>query len=157
MNTRSHRRFRTLSAGILTAILLAAIPLFWMVGSAQRGGAAPGLAQDTTPDALRFQYMGPPSSGRISAVVGIPGDTTTYYAGAASGGIWKTTDGGKTFVPIFDDQPVQAIGALGLSPRPTRRSYGRAPARRGRSATPTCRETASTSPPTRAPPGRTWA
>jgi photosystem II stability/assembly factor-like uncharacterized protein len=116
MNAQSHRRFRSLSVGILVATLLAAIPIFRLVGSAQRGGAAPAPAQDTPSATPRFQYMGPPSSGRISAVVGIPGDTTTYYAGAASGGIWKTTDGGKTFVPIFDDQPVQAIGALALSP-----------------------------------------
>ena len=40
----------------------------------------------------------------------------TYYAGAASGGVWKTTDGAKTFEPVFDDQPVQAIGALALAP-----------------------------------------
>ena len=115
MNARSHRGFRTLSAGILAAILLAAVPVFTIVGTAQRGGAAAGLAQETPTDALRFQYMGPPSSGRISAVAGIPGDTTTYYAGAASGGVWKTTDSGKTFVPIFDDQPVQAIGALAVA------------------------------------------
>src|SRR5262245_25208436 len=64
---------------------------------------------------LRFRYMGPESAGRISAVVGIPGDPSTYYAGAASGGVWKTTDGAKTFAPVFDTQPVQAIGALALS------------------------------------------
>src|SRR4051794_36989020 len=38
-------------------------------------------------DGLRFRYMGPESSGRIAAVAGIPGDTQTYYAGAASGGV----------------------------------------------------------------------
>src|SRR5207247_1505510 len=52
---------------------------------------------------------------RISALLGTPGDTSTYYAGAASGGIWKTIDGAKTFEPVFDDQPVQAIGALALA------------------------------------------
>ena len=48
-------------------------------------------------------------------VVGVPGDPTTYYLGNASGGIWKSTDSGATFVPVFDDMPVQAIGALALS------------------------------------------
>jgi hypothetical protein len=66
-------------------------------------------------DMLRFRYMGPESAGRISAVVGVPGETSTYYAGAASGGVWKTADGAKTFEPVFDDQPVQAIGALALA------------------------------------------
>src|SRR6266508_2080131 len=72
------------------------------------------LGQEAPPagETLRFRYMGPESAGRISAVVGVPGDTSTYYAGAASGGVWKTNDGAKTFEPVFDDQPVQAIGAL---------------------------------------------
>ncbi len=65
---------------------------------------------------LRFTYMGPPSAGRIASVAGVPGDPTTYYAGAASGGVWKTVDGGKTFAPIFDHEPVQAIGALAVAP-----------------------------------------
>ncbi len=59
---------------------------------------------------LRFQWIGPDPAGRIAAVAGVPGDTTTYYMGAASGGIWKTTDAARTFAPIFDGQPVQAIG-----------------------------------------------
>src|SRR6478609_8828421 len=83
--------------------------------------AAVGFAQRdsvslTADPALRFRYMGPESAGRISAVVGIPGDSQTYYAGAASGGVWKTTDGAKTFEPVFDEQPVQAIGALAVTP-----------------------------------------
>jgi len=77
---------------------------------AQRGAQNPA---DT--EGLRFRYMGPESAGRISAVAGVPGDSNTYYAGAASGGVWKTTDGAKTFEPVFDDQPVQAIGALAVA------------------------------------------
>ncbi|MFH1764325.1 MAG: sialidase, partial [Gemmatimonadota bacterium] len=45
----------------------------------------------------------------------IPGDPYTYYVGAASGGIYKTTDGGVNWAPIFDEQPVQSIGALAIS------------------------------------------
>ena len=88
MNAQSHRRFRTLSVGILTAILLAAVPLFWIVGSAQRGGAAAGLAQDTPPEALRFQYMGPPSaaaSRRSSGSRATRRPTTPARRPAASG------------------------------------------------------------------------
>src|SRR5215472_14986890 len=77
-------------------------------------GQLPGPDR-ANPDGLRFRYMGPESAGRIAAVVGVPGDSQTYYAGAASGGVWKTTDGAKTFEPVFDDQPVQAIGALALA------------------------------------------
>jgi photosystem II stability/assembly factor-like uncharacterized protein len=115
MEARTRHWSRTLGAGVVAAILIATLPALWAVGAAQ-GGAAQAPPQEPTTDQPRFQYMGPPSSGRISAVAGIPGDTTTYYAGAASGGIWKTTDSGKSFVPIFDDQPVQAIGALAIAP-----------------------------------------
>ena len=65
---------------------------------------------------FRFEYVGPLSAGRIASGAGVPGDPSVYYAGAASGGIWKTTDSGQTFTPIFDHQPVQAIGALAVSP-----------------------------------------
>src|SRR3954469_18989584 len=76
---------------------------------AQRRGG--GLAAT---EELQFRFLGPAVGNRISAAVAIPGDPSTYYAGAASGGIWKSTDGGRTYVPIFDSQPVQAIGALAL-------------------------------------------
>src|SRR3954453_7146403 len=78
--------------------------------SAQRrgGGVAP-------PEGVQFRFLGPAVGNRISAVAAIPGDPSTYYAGAASGGIWKSTDGGHTYAPIFDSQPVQAVGALALA------------------------------------------
>ena len=80
---------------------------------AQRG-VPPTPATGAPP--LRFHWVGPEPAGRIAAVAGVPGDTSTYYFGAASGGIWKTTDGARTFAPVFDDQPVQAIGALAVAP-----------------------------------------
>jgi photosystem II stability/assembly factor-like uncharacterized protein len=97
------RRSRVAVGGFCAVILSA-------VAFAQRE------APPSAPEGLRFRYMGPESAGRIASVVGVPGDTMTYYAGAASGGVWKTTDGAKTFEPVFDDQPVQAIGALALAP-----------------------------------------
>ena len=63
----------------------------------------------------QFRFMGPAVGNRISAAAGIPGDPTTYYAGAASGGVWKSTDSGKSFVPVFDGQPVMAIGSLAVA------------------------------------------
>lgn len=71
-------------------------------------------------DPFRFEYVGPPSAGRIAAIAGIPGDLSTYYVGAASGGVWKTTDSARTWTPVFDDQPVQAIGALAVAPSDSR-------------------------------------
>ncbi len=65
--------------------------------------------------ALKFRFIGPPGN-RVSAVVGVPGDPNTYYAGAASGGVWKSIDGGTEWKPIFDDQPAQSIGAIAIAP-----------------------------------------
>ncbi|MCX6550848.1 MAG: sialidase [Acidobacteria bacterium] len=79
-----------------------------------------GSAQQTVrpaPDAysaLRWRYIGP-EGNRFSAAAGIPGDPSTYYVGAASGGIYKTTDAGVHWQPIFDGHPVQSIGSLAVS------------------------------------------
>src|SRR5215470_17425181 len=64
---------------------------------------------------LRFRFIGP-TGNRLTSVVGIPGDSNTYYVGAASGGIWKTVDAGVHWDPIFDGQPVSSIGALAIAP-----------------------------------------
>lgn len=65
---------------------------------------------------MRFRFVGPDRGNRASAVVGVPGDPNVYYVGAASGGIWKSTDGGFKFKPVFDREPVQSIGALAIDP-----------------------------------------
>lgn len=75
----------------------------------RRGGGQPQ-------DGFRFRFVGPIVGNRVASVAGVPGDPSTYYAGAASGGIWKSTDGGNAWVPIFDSQPVAAIGALAVTP-----------------------------------------
>ncbi len=66
-------------------------------------------------DALRYRYIGP-QGNRISSVAGVAGDPSTYYVGAASGGIWKSDDAGISWRPLFDDQEVEAIGALAVAP-----------------------------------------
>ncbi|HTA48079.1 MAG TPA: sialidase, partial [Verrucomicrobiae bacterium] len=65
---------------------------------------------------FRFRFVGPRVGNRVAAIAGVPGDASTYYAGAASGGIWKSIDGGNHWTPIFDKQPVAAIGALAVAP-----------------------------------------
>jgi photosystem II stability/assembly factor-like uncharacterized protein len=78
--------------------------------------AAAGPALDSTAwTALRWRHIGP-EGNRVSAVAGVAGDRATYYAGAASGGIWKTVDGGVHWTPIFDGEPVSSIGALAVAP-----------------------------------------
>ena len=65
---------------------------------------------------FKFRFVGPKVGNRIAAVAAIPGDPSVYYAGAASGGVWKSTDGGNRWAPIFDKQPAAAIGALAVAP-----------------------------------------
>lgn len=63
----------------------------------------------------RFEYLGPLSAGRISAAAATAGQPGVYFAGAASGGVWKSADGGATWKPTFDNETSQAIGALAVS------------------------------------------
>jgi len=63
---------------------------------------------------LKFRYIGPVGN-RTTAVAGIPGSPYVYYVGTASGGIFKTTDGGGHWEPIFDSEPVSSIGSLAVA------------------------------------------
>ncbi|MBA3948768.1 MAG: glycosyl hydrolase, partial [Acidobacteria bacterium] len=63
-----------------------------------------------------YRLIGPAAGGRVSRAAGVPGDPSTYYAATASGGVWKSSDGGTTWHSVFDDQPVSSIGSLAISP-----------------------------------------
>ncbi len=76
--------------------------------------AAPEAEEDPFA-ALRFRHLGP-IGNRVSAVAGVPGVPGTYFAGAASGGIFRTLDGGVHWEPVFDDTPASSIGALAVAP-----------------------------------------
>ena len=81
-------------------------------------GAAHSFAQPETPDVykqLKYRYIGP-EGNRVISVVGDPKDRNVYYAGAASGGIFKSDDGGTHWKPIFDGQPVSSVGSLAVAP-----------------------------------------
>src|ERR1035441_10652289 len=54
--------------------------------------------------------------GRTVAASGIPGNTNVIYAAANNGGVWKTTDAGRVWTPVFDEQPTGSIGALAVAP-----------------------------------------
>ena len=77
--------------------------------------AGPSIAENKL-EGLNYRLVGPMRGGRATRVTGIRDNLATYYFGAAAGGIWKTPDGGITWFPIFDDQPVSAIGDITVAP-----------------------------------------
>ena len=104
--------------------------LLWMLAFVPVTLSAQPLAPDLL-EALRYRYVGPVGN-RLIAAAGIPGDPDVYYIGAASGGIFKTTDGAATWTAIFDDAPVSSVGSLAVAPSNASRfepvSYRRTPA-----------------------------
>lgn len=84
--------------------------------------SAAGLLTAATPprlthfDAFEWRFIGPFRGGRVLAVTGVPGDDRTFYFGAVGGGIWKTTDAGTVWTPVFDSQPAASIGAIEVAP-----------------------------------------
>jgi len=78
-----------------------------------------GSAQDIPPSLyseMKWRMIGPFRAGKVNAVAGVLGNPAIYYMGADGGGVWKTTDGGVTWKPIFDEESAPSIGALAVSP-----------------------------------------
>ncbi len=90
------------------------------------GAQAPavGALDSVTLSAMRWRAVGPANmGGRITDVEGIPSPSKTFYVATAAGGIWKTTNAGTTFRPIFDDQRCVAMGDLAIAPSDTNTIY----------------------------------
>jgi photosystem II stability/assembly factor-like uncharacterized protein len=64
---------------------------------------------------LRWRLIGPFRGGRVLSVSGVPGEPDHFYFGAVNGGVWESTNAGRTWRPIFDDVPVGSIGALAVA------------------------------------------
>lgn len=65
---------------------------------------------------LHWRNIGPFRAGRTRAVAGVPSQPNVFYIAAVNGGVWKTTDFGRTWTPIFDDQPTGSIGSIAVAP-----------------------------------------
>src|SRR6266850_63676 len=66
--------------------------------------------------ALQWRCIGPFRGGRTVGAAGIAEQPNTFFIGVNNGGVWKTTDAGRTWNPIFDDQPTGSIGAIAVAP-----------------------------------------
>ena len=97
--------------------------LFFLIAAAT--AAVPAAQQTAERDSkvvpvefknLKYRNIGPAAGGRATRVAGVPGDPAVYYTATASGGVWKSTDGGASWKPIFDDQPISSIGSIAVAP-----------------------------------------
>jgi len=69
---------------------------------------------------FRWRNIGPANMmGRVSGVTGIPSPSRTFFVAAAAGGIWKTTNAGTTFRPVFDNERCVSMGELAIAPSDT--------------------------------------
>ncbi len=67
-------------------------------------------------DAMKWRMIGPHRGGRTVGAVGVPQQPNVFYIGVNNGGVWKTTDYGRTWIPIFDDQPTGSVGDVVVAP-----------------------------------------
>ena len=94
-----------LVAGALVAIAVCAVP------AQQAGSVSPSLFSE-----MRWRNIGPFRAGRTKAAAGVPSQPFTFYIGMVNGGVWKTTNAGRTWTPIFEDQPTGSIGTIAVAP-----------------------------------------
>jgi photosystem II stability/assembly factor-like uncharacterized protein len=101
---------RSLHVLALAVIVAAVGPLTTKLAAQQVEQVDPALYQD-----MRWRMIGPHRGGRTKAVVGVPSQPGLFYTGYVNGGLWRSTDYGRTWTPIFDDQPTGSVGAVAVS------------------------------------------
>ncbi|HEV8019531.1 MAG TPA: hypothetical protein VGP32_13335 [Steroidobacteraceae bacterium] len=114
------RWYELMGAGIALGILATATmqaadssPAAAAAAASANGASYP--LSESLYSALQWRSIGPYRGGRALAVAGIPGDADTFYFGAVAGGVWKTTDGGATWLPLTDGTPISSVGAIAVA------------------------------------------
>ncbi len=101
----------------LVALLLPLLFVSQALAAPAKPAEKPAGPQDP-PEIKAFKYrlLGPAWGGRVSRAAGVPGDPSVYYAATASGGVWKSVNGGVTWNPVFDEQPISSMGSIAVAP-----------------------------------------
>src|ERR1035437_10399302 len=101
---------------VLTSILLPHISSAAPAASPSPTAApATGKIDEKLFSGMHWRRVGPFGGGRALAIEGVPGESDTYYFGAVAGGVWKTTDGGANWIPLFDKEDISSIGAIAVA------------------------------------------
>lgn len=100
----------------VAGLLLALSALAQDASSTTKTHDPAGLPLATEWKNLKYRNIGPSWGGRAARAVGVPGDPSTFYVATAQSGVWKTTDGGFNWKPIFDDEITSSIGSIALAP-----------------------------------------
>ena len=107
---------RLRSASACAALLLAFVAVLAAL-AVVRAQPQPQAAGDSAfYSGLRWRMVGPFRGGRVNAVTGVPGQPATFYFGSVGGGVWKSTNAGRSWIPVFDSQPIGSIGAIAVAP-----------------------------------------
>ncbi|HLJ82900.1 MAG TPA: hypothetical protein VKT51_01835 [Candidatus Eremiobacteraceae bacterium] len=101
---------------VRAAIIAAALLSLSSLAAGRVRAADLGVVNPALFAGMHWRLIGPFRGGRDVAVAGVPGDPTTAYFGAVGGGVWKTTDAGRTWNPIFDSQGIASVGAIAIAP-----------------------------------------
>src|SRR6476646_185254 len=89
-----------------------------VAGPALLAGSARSLVAQSADvsSAMHWRSIGPIRAGRARALAGVPSQPNVFYAGFDNGGVWRSTDYGSTWVPLFDHEPTGSIGAIAVAP-----------------------------------------
>ncbi len=104
------------SASPVRPIILLVVLAAWIAALASASSVAAQSLPPALFNGLQWRLIGPFRAGRVVAVSGVPGSHREFFFGGVDGGVWKTTDAGTVWQPIFDHAPVASIGAISVAP-----------------------------------------
>jgi len=106
------RKFLVIATSLFSLALTFELGVVLSLGAA----AAEPEVDPSLYSALRWRLIGPFRGGRSIAAAGVPSEPDTYYFGGVAGGVWKTTNGGRTWQPLFEHESVSSIGTIAVAP-----------------------------------------